>query len=161
MSDGAARDLPAKLVGIALAAALLVGVSGAIAALGDTLFPVTSLRAGWEADFSSASHLFIRLRIWHPLIATLAGIYTAFAALRIARRIPESRRMAVAVVAAVGLQLTAGVVNLTLLAPIWMQMIHLLFADVLWISLVLFSAIALQQRVGVRQPQTFVPSPIA
>jgi heme a synthase len=151
----------AKLLGIALASALVVGVSGAIAALGDTLFPVTSLRAGWEADFSSASHLFIRLRIWHPLIATLGGIYTATAALWIGRRIPESKRMAFAVVAAVGLQLTVGVVNLTLLAPIWMQMIHLLFADVLWISLVVFSAIVLKPRVGVRQPQTCVPSPIA
>jgi len=152
---------PAKLLGIALAAALLVGVSGAIAALGDTLFPVTSLRAGWEADFSSASHLFIRLRIWHPLIAALGGIYTAAAALWIARRIPESRHMAIAVVAAVGLQLTAGIVNLTLLAPIWMQMIHLLFADVLWISLVIFSATALQQPVSMRQRKAFVPSPIA
>jgi heme a synthase len=131
-----------KLIGIALAGALLVGVSGAIAALGDTHFPVTSLRAGWEADFSSASHIFIRLRIWHPLIATLTGIYTAAVALWIARRTPQSRNLATAVVTLVALQLTAGVVNLTLLAPIWMQMIHLLLADLLWISLVLFSASA-------------------
>jgi len=136
-----------KLLGIALAGALLVAVSGAIAALGDTLFPVTSLRAGWEADFSSASHLFIRLRIWHPLIATLVGIYTAGVALWIGRRAPESRRMASAVVTLVALQLIAGVVNLTLLAPIWMQMIHLLFADLLWIALVLFSAVALEPRL--------------
>ena len=102
-----------QLLVIAIATALLVGVSGAIAALGDTLFPVSSLRAGWEADFSSASHIFIRLRIWHPLIATLGGIYTAIVAVWIARRAPQSRSLAFAVVTMVGLQLTAGVVNLT------------------------------------------------
>jgi cytochrome c oxidase assembly protein subunit 15 len=148
-----------KLLAIALAGALLVGVSGAIAALGDTLFPVTSLRAGWEADFSSASHLFIRLRIWHPLIATLGGIYTGVIALWIARRAPDSRPMALAVVTMVALQLTAGAVNLTLLAPIWMQMVHLLFADLLWIALVLFAATALEPcRVAERPQPAYWPS---
>ena len=37
-------------------------------------------------------------------------------------------------------QITAGVVNLLLSAPVWMQMIHLLLADALWISLVLLCA---------------------
>ena len=136
------EGLPPKLLGIALAIALLVGVSGAIAALGDTLFPVTSLREGWQADFSSASHLFIRLRIWHPFLATLGGMYTVAITLWISRRAPVSRDFAMAVLTLVALQLTAGIVNLTLLAPIWMQMIHLLLADLLWISLVLFSATA-------------------
>jgi heme A synthase len=135
-----------KLLGIALATALLVGVSGAIAALGDTLFPVTSLREGWQADFSSASHLFIRLRIWHPFLATLGGIYTVAITLWISRRTPQSRDFGTAVLALVAVQLTAGIVNLTLLAPIWMQMIHLLLADLLWISLVLFSASASEPR---------------
>ena len=135
-----------KLLGIALATALLVGVSGAIAALGDTLFPVGSLREGWQADFSSASHLFIRLRIWHPFLATLGGIYTVAVTIWISRRTPQSRHFATCLLTLIALQLTAGIVNLTLLAPIWMQMIHLLLADLLWISLILFFTSANEPR---------------
>ena len=34
----------------------------------------------------------------------------------------------------------AGATNLLLLAPGWMQLVHLLLADLLWISLVLLCA---------------------
>ena len=47
----------------------------------------------------------------------------------------------VAVVAAG--QLAVGALNVMLLAPIWMQLVHLLVADVLWIALVLLGATAL------------------
>ena len=42
-------------------------------------------------------------------------------------------------------QLVAGVVNVMLLAPVWMQLFHLLLADALWIVLVLFGAEILSQ----------------
>ena len=132
------------LLGLAVAGALVLAVSGAITALGDTLFPVTSLRAGWEADLSSTSHLFIRLRIWHPVIAVLAGGYIAIVANMIGRAVSPAGRLASAVVALVAVQLAAGMVNLWLLAPVWMQLLHLLLADLLWVALILFSAAALQ-----------------
>ena len=44
------------------AAVLLVGISGAVAALGDTLFPAASLREAFLADASPSSHLLVRLR---------------------------------------------------------------------------------------------------
>ncbi|MBZ5601131.1 MAG: COX15/CtaA family protein [Acidobacteriia bacterium] len=130
-----------RLLGWAIVAALIVGVSGAIAALSDTLFPQTSLRAGLEADFSSASPMLMRLRIWHPAIAVAAGLYIAAVAMRLGRGL----RLGMAVIALVGLQLAAGVVNLALLAPVWMQLVHLLLADLLWIALVLFSADILEK----------------
>jgi protoheme IX farnesyltransferase len=40
----------------------------------------------------------------------------------------------------VAMQLLAGMVNIYLLAPIWLQMIHLLLADSIWILLVILSA---------------------
>jgi heme A synthase len=40
----------------------------------------------------------------------------------------------------VALQIAAGLVNLWLLAPIFMQLVHLLLADVLFISLVRLTA---------------------
>ena len=35
------------------------------------------------------------------------------------------------------LQMAAGIVNILLLAPVWMQILHLLIADLLWVALVL------------------------
>ena len=52
--------------GAALPIAALVSVTGAIAALGDTLFPATSLAQGLHQDFSDAANFLIRLRILHP-----------------------------------------------------------------------------------------------
>jgi len=39
-----------------------------------------------------------------------------------------------------GLQLLGGVINLLLLAPVWMQLVHLLVADLLWIIFVMLGA---------------------
>jgi heme A synthase len=36
-------------------------------------------------------------------------------------------------------QLVAGFVNVLLLAPVWMQIVHLLLADTLWITYVLLA----------------------
>ena len=52
-------------------------------------------------------------------------------------------RLAILVASLGGAQLVAGLVNLLLLAPIPMQLIHLLLADSLWLSLVLLTATAL------------------
>ena len=130
-----------RLLGGALAAALIIAVTGAITALSDTLFPVTSLQAGLAADFSSASPGLLKLRILHPVIAAAAGLYIAIIAVKIGR----ARRFATTVAALVVLQMAAGMLNLYLLAPIWMQLIHLLLADLLWIALVLFTAAVLER----------------
>jgi heme A synthase len=48
------------------------------------------------------------------------------------------RRAASALAAITILQLAAGIVNLSLLAPVWMQLTHLVIADLMWIAVVLF-----------------------
>jgi heme a synthase len=136
------REAWLALPGIALL--VLAGIGGAIAALGDTLFPATSLAAGFHADFDPAAHLFLRLRLLHPLLAASAGGWIVVYALTRAARLPESRPLAYSTAALVGVQVVAGITNLLLLAPVWMQMVHLLLADLLWISLVLLAAIALR-----------------
>jgi len=125
-----------------LAVLVLLGVSGALAALGDTLFPASSLAAGLRQDFSPAVHLFVRLRLLHPFIAVAAGSWLLFYALSQAFRLREvrARQLAWMVAGAVFAQLLAGMTNIVLLAPVWMQIFHLLLADILWISLVLLSA---------------------
>jgi heme A synthase len=137
-----------RLLAIAVGAVLVLGVSGAITALGDTLFPSSSLQAGFQADFSSASPLFLRVRVWHGVLAVLTAGYLVTMALSISRTAAGARRIGSVLIALAGLQVVAGALNLWLLAPVWMQLVHLLLADLLWIALVLFSAAALEKRVG-------------
>jgi heme A synthase len=136
----------AGLLGVALVATLGVGVTGAVTALGDTLFPAESLAQGLRDDLSPTAHFLVRLRVWHPVSAVLVGLYTAGAAGIVAmmRPDPAVRRLAAAVVGMFVLQIGGGLLNLVLLAPTWMQLVHLLMADVLWIALVGLGAEALR-----------------
>ena len=123
---------------------LLVGVSGAVAALGNTLYPDGSLAEGLAADLSPTSHFLIRLRILHPTFAVLTSVGLIFGASRLAKGAGDTaRRLAGQVAALSGIQLLAGAVNLILLAPVWMQLVHLLIADLLWIAFVLLGAATL------------------
>lgn len=118
---------------------LLVGVTGAITALGDTLFPKTSV------GLTGGAHFLERLRIVHPFLAIGTAVFAvaAASALRRLRPDPTTARLSHAVTALFGIQILAGTVNVVLLAPTWMQIVHLLLADALWIALVLAAASAL------------------
>jgi heme A synthase len=131
---------PGWMAGASLGLVMLLGVSGAIAALGDTLFPARSLSEAFAQDFDPAASIFVRLRILHPIIAALAGTWLVLYAVATAGRRPDLRPRAWLLLGLVGAQLCAGVTNLLLRAPVWMQMLHLLLADALWISLVLLCA---------------------
>jgi heme A synthase len=142
----------AWVLGVPLAAMLLVGASGAVTALGDTLFPSASLAAGLREDFSPSAHLFIRLRAVHPVLAAMTGAAVVIAAglVRNLRPSPAVRFWSRATGALVAAQVTAGIVSLLARAPIWMQMVHLLLADVLWVALVLTAGAALSEE-GARE----------
>lgn len=141
----------AAILAVGLVGMILVGMSGAVAALGDTLFPADSLREGLLQDVSPAAHFLVRLRVLHPLLAVSIGVYLLFVAGALAfwRKERSVRRLARAVLSLLAIQIGAGVINLILLAPVWLQLVHLLLADLLWVTLVLLSASALT-RVGDR-----------
>ena len=128
----------AGLIGVNLALLLVLGASGAVTALGDTLFPAGSLAEGIAQDLSPTAHLLIRLRVLHPLGAVSVGVFTAVAAVLVGlgANQPGVRRAAGAVVALFFGQLCLGVVNLMLLAPTWAQLCHLLMADLVWMAVV-------------------------
>jgi heme A synthase len=136
-----------RVFAAAIVATLILGVSGAVSALGATLFPVTSLAEGLKQDLSPTAHILIRLRFFHPLIAIGVGgllILTAFFA-RSRRSGNDVKRWSTALIALVLVQLGAGAINLLLHAPIWLQLVHLLLSDLVWIALVLLGYSALQQ----------------
>lgn len=129
-------------LGLGFLGVLLLGITGAITALGDTLFPSATLAEGVAQDFSPTAHFLIRLRVWHPIIAITVGFYLIFASglLGMMREDRRIKRFSLALIILFVMQLAAGLINLVLLAPVWMQIIHLLLADSLWITLVLLAA---------------------
>lgn len=122
------------LGGVAL---LVIAASGAVTALADTLFPDES----FGADFSGEAHFLTRLRIIHPILAVLAAIIAWWVS---GIRQIRTSTSSLAIPFIVGAMLLSGVVNIALGVPIWMQIVHLALADLLWIAYVLVSARALE-----------------
>jgi len=123
-----------------LAIMLLVGATGAVTALADTLFPAASLGSSLAQDFSSNSNYLLRLRILHPAMAVIAAVLMAWLFAAIWRSANNSLRNLALVASLIFLvQLMLGVLNVVLLAPMWLQLTHLLTADILWITIVLLA----------------------
>lgn len=138
----------AFFIGLGLFLVGLVGMSGAVAALGNTLFPGREMsQALAQPDVSLLVKTFVWLQLWHPFLSVLTSIYLiAFAQpLRSARNGVEMRFFANSTLILIAVQMVFGALNLFFLAPVWMQLIHLLLADFLWIALVLLSATALAE----------------
>jgi len=127
-----------------------LGISGAITALGDTLFPSGSLVEGFQQDLSPTAHFLIRLRIIHPMIAIGMGVYLVGLALLIRKnRTGQAVRwLSASQIALFVIQLILGGINVALLAPVAVQMIHLLVADLVWINLILLTAAGLKENSG-------------
>jgi cytochrome c oxidase assembly protein subunit 15 len=131
---------------IGMIAVMVVGVTGSMAALGDTLFPATTLGDSIAQDFSAhasgeASWL-LRWRWTHPTVAIMASIFLIWLLIRAARRGGpwDNRKLSGLVVGLLAAQYLLGALDVWLLAPVWMQVIHLLGADLLWSALVVLTA---------------------
>ncbi len=122
---------------------LLIGSSGVLAALSSMLFPANSLIEGFRQDFSSTSHMLLRLRIAHPILSVLLGVYLLFLAAWLKKQDAENStlsRFSNFLTALIILQFAFGALTVFTLAPILMQIGHLLLADAIWVSYVLMSA---------------------
>ena len=129
------RPLPAMhgnrgIALLALAATVVVGATGSLAALADTLFPSTSLAAGLAQDFSATSPLLVRMRWMHPAAALVGIVCVVMLVRRVRTRLSEI------VAGLLVLQMMIGVADVLLLTPTWMQVLHLLGADIYWVALV-------------------------
>src|ERR1017187_510906 len=128
------------LVGVIVV--MIVGVTGSLAALGDTLFPATSFSSALAQDFSAASGWLVRWRWTHPAVAFLASIFLIWILVRAARRNAhwDNRGLSALVLVLLAAQYILGVMDVFMLAPLWLQVAHLLGADVLWVALVVLTA---------------------
>ena len=150
-----------------LAATIGVGVSGSMAALGDTLFPAASLQAAYLQDFAGSSPWLLRLRLVHPASALLAALFVIWLIGRSRqagpRRLPEQEPsrtfLARLVVLLLALQFVLGIADVLLLAPAWMQLVHLLGADLYWVALVLLAAETIWPVAAIAASPAAAPQP--
>ena len=122
-----------------LLATMCIGISGSVAALGDTLFPAISLRASLIQDFSSGNIL-LRLRFLHPVAAAMGAIYVVWLIQKNLRNRSHSFSQVVMLAGLLIGQIGLGILNVMLLAPVWLQIVHLLVAELFWVWVVLTSA---------------------
>jgi cytochrome c oxidase assembly protein subunit 15 len=125
--------------GLGLVSVMVIGVTGSLASLGDTLFPAESLRHAVVQDFSSSSHILLRLRVLHPIAAVIGSLYVLWLLQAFWRKQERSPWLFLLPITLTG-QIALGATNVILLAPVWLQMTHLLVAEIFWILLVLASA---------------------
>ncbi len=137
-----------RLLAVGLAGVALVSVAGAVTALGDTLFLSGELarQVGTEG---ATEHFLVQLRIIHPVLAvTLALFLFALAGRLRDGAEPHVRKYATAVSVIVAAQTLLGISTIVLRAPIPLQIGHLLFADLLWIALLLLTFEVAAVRAG-------------
>ncbi len=137
------------LLTASLVALIVTSMTGAVTALGDTLFPVDPAAGAGLLDrvrdeLSPAKHFLVRLRIIHPVVAVVSAgvVYGVAAWLREHAAGLRTRRLARGMQHGVLAQVVVGILNVGLAAPGWMQLVHLLAAQLVWIVVVLTMASA-------------------
>jgi heme a synthase len=133
------RPFQTIAMGLGLVSVMVIGMTGSLASLGDTLFPADSLRHAVVEDFSTNTHILLRLRVLHPIAAVIGSIYVLWLLQAFWRKQERSAWMSLFPITLTG-QIALGAMNVILLAPVWLQMAHLLVAEMFWILLVLASA---------------------
>lgn len=140
---------PTFQLGLAVFTLLLISGTGALTALGDTLYPPSAPSlAGRIAEDQGVSATFLqRLRVLHPLIAVFGGGWVARLGMQLASISgrPDARRAARFLLGFTGVQFLAGSLNVLLSAPGWLQVVHLGLSLGVWLSFVLCAAAILER----------------
>ena len=129
-----------SLIG-ALVIVYVIAATGAITALGDTLYPVaegTSVGATLAASTNSTAHFLEQARSIHPILAVVGGLWVLQVGVAIPGRYTSDRcrRLGNLLAGLVVAQVAAGGINIYLDAPGWLQVIHLALACSVWLALV-------------------------
>jgi len=134
---------PLSFIGV-----IALAVTGALSALGDTLYPAESLLHGIQQDFAAEAAFLLKTRPLHPLTATIVSLFVVWTIYATVRERPEPaiKKMAPIVLWLLAGQYCFGWMNLLMLAPAWAQLTHLMLANLLWIGLVMLGAAAMGAR---------------
>jgi heme A synthase len=139
---------------LAVVGMLVLGMSGAITALGDTLV----ITGGISPTENALVATLVELRILHPIIAFVVGALVGLAAWTVMRQRPgrTTQQLGRLLIGLYVVQLLAGSLNVALRAPVWLQLVHLAITSTLWILLVMLAAAALARTesapVSAQQP---------
>lgn len=141
-------------LGIGAIGVMVIGATGALNALADSLYPPDSVLGGLADELSASSPWLVRVRVFHPLIAVAIALGLLYLVMRLGSDAGErTRRLGLGLAIVVGLQFFVGIANVILLTPLETQVLHLALADALWIVYVLFSASLLGEPVLAEQPE--------
>ena len=122
-----------KRIKIAFVLFFLTGATGSITALADVLFPSASFVEGFIEDFDSTSEVLTRLRILHPFVSTILSIFLFSESNRFKKELAiDTSTIKVLVIVGVIL----GVLNVVSNIILPLSILHLLLADLLWITYV-------------------------
>jgi cytochrome c oxidase assembly protein subunit 15 len=133
------------LIIIGLLGFFLIGVSGSVASLSNTLFPSQSLSEALQKDIADGSHFILKFRIFHPLLALTISALILYLIVSIRNQMQKRTLIATILPWVVIGALIFGAATLLMLSPLWMKLTHLLIADILWISIVIFVCDSLTQ----------------
>jgi heme A synthase len=126
---------------------LVLGASGALNALADTVFPSESVVGDLSEKFGPTAPLLSNLRVIHPVVAIAGGLFVGWIGTTLSRNASDrSRRLSGVVILLIFSQFFIGIANIYLLTPLAVQVIHLMVADVLWIVYVFLGASLLGER---------------
>lgn len=143
-----------RRLGIGALGVMVIGATGALNALADSLYPPESFLGGVADELSASSPWLVRLRVFHPLIAIAIALGLLYLVLRLGSGAGErTRKLGLGLAVVVGLQFFVGIANVILLTPLETQVLHLALADALWIIYVLFSASLLGEPVLAGRPE--------
>lgn len=126
-----------RLFAPVLGGLLVISAFGTIASLASTIFPSDTFLEGVRADFSANAHYLVRLRVWHPIFATVLAGYVWWLGRRL---MPLNPTLVAIIYGLFAFQYVLGALNAVMLAPIWLSLFHLLISDLLWLSLVWLGA---------------------
>lgn len=144
-----------RLVLAAVAIVLLIAVTGTINSLADTLYLSDSV----DVDATPIAAILVTIRGVHPVVAVAGGVAIVYLTIRLTELLGEAAPRPISLVQVIiGLQFVVGVLNILLLTPLETQVIHLILADALWISLLLV-ALALPSRDQRPRPASS-PTPV-
>ncbi len=140
---------------ITLFIVFIICVTGAVTALGDTLYQPKFVGENIIRDLENHENFIKTIRIFHPLLA----IGLALLSLHFVWKIYEENKDELnkdnfsLFTILVFLQIIVGFLNIFLLVPVWSQLIHLFIACVLWVIAIRIYFELFFEPIIIEQPQ--------